>query len=277
MDKFQVIQPSELLLPYIKQYWFLTMENVVQVLQRLVPLGCIALTFHRRNRTYSSLEKDYLPQSYISGITTHYSDLYLSGNIDFICIVFQPAGAKAFFKLPLNELNNRDVSLAEFNDSGLLELEKQLFDTVDNLLSIKLIEQFLYRRICQLDNHDDKRINAVLNSIHNGKVDVDRLAQTACLGYKQFKRIFSRDIGINPKDFLQIKRFQTLHSLLQQHSDMTVAQLAYECGYYDKSHLIKELKDFSGFTPTELLAACDPVYSNYHAFFRSAFIDIPFN
>ncbi len=275
MDQFQVIQPSVLLAPYVKQYWFVTMENVVRSSQRLVPMGCAALSFHRGNRTYSSLDGDYLPQSHFYGITIKYTDLVFSGYIDFICIVFRPAGAKAFFKIPLGELNNGYAPVDALSDPELCKLEQRLNDTRDNLTSIGLIEQFLLRRIYRLDEYDNKRINAVINAILEGETDVDRLADTACLGYKQFKRVFIENIGAKPKDFLQIVRFQKLHHLLQRHTDMTIEQLAYECDYYDKSHLIKDLKDFSGFTPTELLEACDPIYSNYHAFFRSAFIDLP--
>jgi len=277
MNKFQAIQPSVLLAPYIKQYWFVTMENVVRGSQRLVPFGCTALSFYRGDRTYSVTEDKYLPQSIFHGMTTKYADIVFSGYINFICVVFQPAGAKAFFKMPIGDLNNNYVSLDELRDQGLQELEKQLNDTTDNWECTKLIEQFLFHRIYQLDKYKDKRVNVVMKSIGNGETDINRLAETACLGYKQFKRIFTDNIGTNPKDFLQIMRFQKLHHLLQQHSDMTITQLADKCGYYDKSHLIKELKEFSGFTPTELHAACDPIYSEYHALFRSAFVDLPFD
>lgn len=275
MDRFQVIQPSVLLAPFVKQYWFVTMKNVTRSSQRLVSLGHTALSFHRGNRTYSSLENDYLPLSHLYGIATSYTDLVFSGYIDFICIIFQPAGAKAFFKIPLNELNNSHVSLDALNDTDLLELEQRLNDTANDTSCIRLIEQFLLRRIGRLNEYENKRVNAVLHSIHCGETNVDRLAGTACLGYKQFKRVFTENIGTNPKDFLQVTRFRKLHHLLQQHTTMSISQLADECSYYDKSHLIKELKEYSGFTPTELLEACDPIYSNYHALFRSAFIDLP--
>lgn len=275
MEHFQVIQPSTLLAPYVKQYWFLKMENAERGSQRLVPSGSMALSFHRGNRTYSSLAGDYLPQSYFYGITTHYTDLALWGQVDFICIVFQVAGAKAFFSMSMSELNNSCVSLDALSDPGLQELEQQLNDITDNRACVRLIEQFLLRRIYQLDEYRSKRINAVINSIHKGETDIQQLAQTACLGYKQFKRIFTDTIGANPKDFLQIMRFQKLHRLLQLHTGVTVEQLAHECNYYDKSHLIKEVKDFCGFTPGELLQTCDAVYSDYHALFRSAFVDMP--
>lgn len=92
MNKFKVIQPSVLLAPYVKQYWFLRMEDVVRSSQRLVPLGCVVLSFHRGNFTYSSQEKDYLPRSHFYGITADYTDLVFSGCVDFISIGFSAGG-----------------------------------------------------------------------------------------------------------------------------------------------------------------------------------------
>ncbi|WP_353935644.1 helix-turn-helix domain-containing protein [uncultured Bacteroides sp.] len=274
MNKFRAIYPSVLLAPYVKQYWFITMDNIVQGSQRLVPLGCTALSFHRGNRIYSSAGNDYLPLSYLYGMANRHTNLTFSGHVDFICIIFQPAGAKAFFKIPINELSNSYISLDTLNDSDLIQLEQRLSESTDAPICVELIEQFLINRLYLLNSDEDRRIKAVLQSICYREGDVNRLAATACLSYKQFKRIFTENIGINPKEFLQITRFQKLHHLLQLHTEMTLAQLADECGYYDKSHLIKEVREFSGFTPGELTKACEPVYSDYHSLFRSAFIDL---
>lgn len=274
MNKFQVVQPSMLLAPYVKQFWFLSMKNAEYNSQRLVPFGYPALSFYRGHRTYSLFEDDYLPQSHLYGIATGYIDISFSGNIDLICVIFQPTGVKAFFNIPLKELNKSYVSLDSLNDKELDELEGKLNDTTDNLACVGLIEQFLFDRIYKLDQYNEKRISTVINSIYRGETDIIRLAETACLGYKQFKRVFLENVGINPKEYLQITRFQKLYHLLQQHPDKTLDQLSDECGYYDKSHLIKELKEFSGFTPYGLKEVCDPIYSNYHSLFRSAFIDL---
>ncbi len=274
MDKFQVIQPSVLLAPYVKQYWFVTIEDVASCAQRLVPFGCAALIFYRTHRNCSLPTGNYLAQSLLYGITTGYTDIILSGYIDFISIVFQPAGANLFFRMPLTELNNSSISLNVLNDPELLELEKQLNGTTDTPICVAQIEQFLLRRLFLLNKQADQRISKVIDTIGKGETQVERLAESANLCYKQFKRIFTESTGVNPKEFLQIQRFRKLHHLLQVHTEMSISQLAYECGYYDKSHLIRELKQFSGFTPTELSEACDPVYSDYHALFRSAFVDL---
>ena len=65
-------------------------------------------------------------------------------------------------------------------------------------------------------------------------------------------------VGANPKDYLRIVRFQKALHCLQMQPHGSLAQLAYECGYYDQPHFIKEFKQFSGYTPTEYRTVCEP-------------------
>jgi len=78
MEKIQVIQPTKLLAPYIKQYWFLRIDDVKQGFQRSIPAGCAALVFHKGNKIISSFHKGTQPQSYISGQISTYSDIEFS-------------------------------------------------------------------------------------------------------------------------------------------------------------------------------------------------------
>ena len=61
MEKIQVIQPTKLLAPYIKQYWFLRIDDVKQGFQRAIPAGCVALVFHKGNKIISSFHKGTQP------------------------------------------------------------------------------------------------------------------------------------------------------------------------------------------------------------------------
>lgn len=78
MEKIQVIQPTKLLAPYIKQYWLLRIDDVKQGFQRSIPAGCVALVFHKGNKIISSFHKGTQPQSYISGQISTYSDIEFS-------------------------------------------------------------------------------------------------------------------------------------------------------------------------------------------------------
>ncbi len=258
MEDFQVIQPSPLLAPYVKHYWFMTTASPVEASERIIPTGMMSLMFHRGERLFSSSDKDWQPRAFLGGQGTNYTDLTYTGAVNMICVVFRPAGAKAFFHIPLIELNNLNVSVHNLGDTQLSDLEKRLADTPDLNACILLIEQFLFQHLRQLATHNLKRIDAAIRSIYSGQQNVEMLAQTACLGYKQFKRVFAEYVGANPKEYLRVVRFQKSLHILQQRPGIPLTQLAYECGYYDQTHFIKEFKQFCGYTPTEYLAICAP-------------------
>jgi len=271
MDQFQIIQPSVLLVPFVKQYWFLRVDSVAQGSQRAIPSGSMGLVFNRGDRICSSLEKDFQLRSHLFGQSATFVDIHFQ-KLDLILVVFQPIGAKAFFSMPMNELSGQSIALDALSDPHIMELEGRLMDIADNQTCVHLIEQFLLKRLYQFEEYNYKRLTSVISAINYRENNVSALAHEACLSQKQFKRIFTDYIGVTPKEFLQITRFTKTTYTLQTQPKMSLNELAYKCGYYDRSHLIKDFKIFSGYTPTEFLANCDP-YSDYKSLFQSFFID----
>jgi transcriptional regulator GlxA family with amidase domain len=92
-----------------------------------------------------------------------------------------------------------------------------------------------------------------------GMVSIDHLADKACLGRKQLERNFKEFIGSTPRQFLKVIRFQ--NSLFQKSlcKELTITELAHQCGYFDQSHMINDYKELSGMTPGEYFIECDPV------------------
>jgi AraC-like DNA-binding protein len=272
MESFQAIRPSALLAPYVKQYWFITVDDTVMRSQRFIPAGCMGLAFNRNGNIYSSLEKGFLPTSYLFGQSTNHATLTFN-TLSLIIVVFQPVGTKVFFRNSMNELNEKTVAIKDLSDPQLKELELRLMDTVDNQVCAFLIEQFLLNRMKFVKDENFKRIGDVMLSIDAGITDISTLANRTCLGYKQFKRIFATYIGTNPKDYLRITRFQKTMQMLYIHPQTNLNELACSCGYYDLSHFIKEFKEFSGYLPSEFLSVREP-YSESYSLFRSCFLEI---
>lgn len=261
MEELQIIQPSPQLAPYIKQYWFLKSDCIGHI-QGIIPTGCISLYIHRANPLFSLSENKGSSKMYVTGQSTSYSSLQLTGCTDMICIDFIPHGAKVFFDIPMLELKGQSIEIESLSDSLMTELCKQLADTQNNKTSIALIEAFLKKRLSLTKNYNLDRMTKSINAINNGQIDINKLADVSCLSYKQFKRIFAEYIGMNPKEFLRIIRFQKALYTLQINPYINCTELAFECGYYDQPHLIKEFKTLSGYTPSEYIRVCDP-YSDY--------------
>lgn len=261
MNDFQIIVPSAALATCVKQYWFLRSDCIGHE-QGVIPTGFISLFFHRANPLYSIEKQTVFPGMYINGQTVGHGNLLLTGEVDMICIDFLPHGARSFFNLPLSELREDSVALDLISDPGWVDLGARLIEEYDNASCVTLIERFLIKRYSEEKEYNRKRMMAVVAAVSEGEENVSRLAEISCLGYKQFKRVFADYVGTNPKDFSRIIRFQRALHILQTQPFISLTQLVFVCGFYDQSHMIREFKAFSGYTPGEYIAVCTP-FSDY--------------
>jgi AraC-like DNA-binding protein len=259
MEDFTIIQPSPALAPYVKHYWLLKAVGTTPTQAATVPTGMMSLIFHRGNRLRSLHDNELHPRAFLSGQEKSYANLEYAGQINMLSVVFRPAGARTFFNLPLNKIYNLRVTAGDMEDRDLQKLENALTSTENDRLCILLIEQFLLKRLTRLAEHNIKRIESSIRLINSGQTDVNRLADAACLSTKQFNRLFSEHVGSNPKEFSLIVRFQRALHTLEARPQTSLTALAHECGYFDQSHMIKDFKALSGYTPGEYIAACAPV------------------
>lgn len=263
MGIFNIISPTSILSPYVKHYWTLEIRGIQPILERIIPTGCINLVFHQGTGLFSVSDNKMQPDSFVCGHNASYTDLSSPGKLNMIVVVFHPYGAYPFFKNPMSEFLNESVSITDLSDKSYNELQNNVLNVPDNTSAIRLIEQFLIKRLSNAENnYNYKRMTAVIKAINNKTYSINSLAETACLSYKQFNRLFTQYIGTNPKEYTRIIRFQRALNILETKKISNLTQLSYESGFSDQSHLIREFKTFSGYTPKEFLSICDP-HSDY--------------
>lgn len=267
MESFQIVLPSPALALYIRHYWLLETDSPVQSTERIIPSGNVQMLFYRGNPVLLSSSEEMRrinSQSILCGQFVGFSDLSYSGSIKILAVVFHTYSASAFFRMSVSEFCNRKLSAGDVGDRELQELEDRILYETDDRNCIHLVEQFLLRRLNPLQTYNLERMRSAISAINRekGEIRISELASSVFLSTKQFQRLFTAHIGIGPKDFLRIVRFQHALYVLQSVPDMNFTQLACECGFYDQSHLINEFKAFSGYTPKEYLSVC-PAYSDY--------------
>jgi AraC-like DNA-binding protein len=265
---FQSAYPSPSLAPFVKKYWAL--ENCLPTgkkhMQRIVPSGLPELIFYFGNRPQTTSSEKSIPENVcVSGQQTRFYDLLISGKLSLFSILFQPHGAAQIFNIPINQLFEQNVPLEFIMNHEATDLEAKLQETSSFQEKVTIAEKFLLARLkSYYKHHEFSRINFCLSEINRSKgmVSPERLSALACLSRKQFERNFSAFVGTSPRQFLKTVRFQnTLHTRFKQKS-LSLTQLAFDCGYYDQSHMINDFKSLSGFTPGEYFACCEP-YSDY--------------
>lgn len=281
MESFEIIKPCALLEPFIKYYWILDYEsNIVEPI-RVIPYGCVQFTLYlgaKINSLGSNNDSSYKDQAVVSGQISSFFDVVPHGKIRLINIVFKPFGAKPFFDFPISELKNNIVPIRDINNCDWLDLENKLSDLKDNKSIINCLEDNLTRKLEKNTLFNSyfsvnyERVLLAVNRIENskGSANIKELSSLVCLSDKQFNRVFADYIGINPKHFLRIIRYQSVllklqNSNLSDYKDVDLHDLVYDFGYYDQSHLINNFKEFTGYTPREyinLFNPCSEYFSN---------------
>ena len=248
------IEPTEILSKYIKNYFIVEIDNSIDFLpkERVFPCGNATLVFHygSPSKFQKKNSSEYIePNLVICGQQTNYYDLSLSGKTGMILIVFKPHGVKSFFNFSITELLNENLSFQDLASNEAIELEDKLFNSLNNRQRINHIENFLVQKLIQNENFD--RVEHAVKMIENskGQVKIHEIAQEVCLGIKQFERIFSKHVGLNPKKFTSIIRFQNVIQMKRKYKTSNMYQLAFDNGYYDQSHFIHDFKSLTDLTP----------------------------
>lgn len=263
MRESKILYPSPLLSQYIKYYWVLKndADEVEPVMVQTIPSGCVHLVFHRGDNLHIQ-SKGLQPKNFIRGQFSIYGSLISEGNIDMIAVIFHPLGVRSFVQCSMDDLYNRYIDVEDLEDIELNHLKYSISSESNVQTCIQLIELFLMKRLVNTDYNYRKIENSIRQIIHYPQIEVSTLAENSCLGYRQFKRVFTNYVGTSPKEYYRIIRFQRVLFMLQNNPEIEIADLSYACGFYDPSHLVKDFREFTGCSPTQYLSSRLP-YSTF--------------
>lgn len=82
---------------------------------------------------------------------------------------------------------------------------------------------------------------------------LDTLRQLTNYSVSTLERHFRKDTGLRPKQYQRLHRFRAVVEHLYATRSTDWSQYVYDFGFFDQSHLIKEVKAFTGFTPSQLV------------------------
>ena len=259
--QYRELQPRPPLDRFVECFWTLdgAVDSGPAAPQPILPDGCAELILNfgapfRETRPDGSSEAQ--PLNFLVGQMTQPIHISPSGAVSLVGIRFHPGGTAPFFRLPMWELANRIVALESLDS----ELEKDLLQVAAACFAmddrIKALENCLAARARE---HSGRVLDLTAAAIRQkGRIKVDRLATEAGLSSRQLERRFLKEVGIGPKLFCRILRFQQVFRALE--SDSTNwASVAVNCGYYDQAHLIRDFQEFAQRTPAALLAQTEPL------------------
>ena len=161
---------------------------------------------------------------------------------------FTPCGAAPFFRDPSNVLGNDHVELEQLWGRDGAVLRERICERRSPAAKLRELEAVLLERaVGALEA--DAAVQFAISAFDRGapvSTVVDRVGMSA----KRFIRTFAEVVGLTPKRFARVRRFQRVLDVLEKGPTRDWAQLAVAQGYYDQAHLIRDFRQFSGTTPT---------------------------
>jgi len=174
-------------------------------------------------------------------------------------VQFRPGGAWPFFGPPARDLRNSHVSLADIWGASAHSLHAQLVEAPTPREKFRIMLDALVARAPRdLAHHPAVALALSCFARAPLSASVRRTAEMAELSQKKFIRLFADEVGLTPKLFLRVTRFQRLLGRVWQSAQVDWAPVAAAHGYYDQPHLIRDFREFSGFTPGEYLRRRGP-------------------
>lgn len=250
----KIIKPREELREHVRYYWVLESNEPFSVLT--FPIGCPQIIFHRK----SPLSIPELGQSQneftVSGQVNFPAHLQSDGNLEMIVAVFYPHTISIFIDTPPSAFYNLEISGYDIGNPQLNEIATRIFDSETATNGICMLEEWLMSRIKGTLNLERVQYS-VKQLLNKPAIPINSLADSSCLSKKQFQRVFQELVGMNPKEYARIVKFQKALWLMQC-GDRNFAGIACECGYSDQSHFIRDFKTMTGHTPKNLLKHCNP-------------------
>lgn len=243
--EYSETKPSKELAPYIHSYWELKGAKSDGQWERIFPDGCVGIVMNLGNTCLTdngSVSMEF-GKTYVAGAMTSFKDSFVESDTHLLGVCFKPATFANFYNYtPQHELTNNTV-----------ELEKSLSFNVDKILDgpFNYLNRFFSDRVKSKSN----QLQSAVNDIHstNGQISIYELSKRNFITVRQLERKFKTYIGLSPKEYANIIRFQhALRTIKNSDKNRSLLAIAFECGYYDHSHLTNEIKRNTGLSPSLL-------------------------
>jgi len=253
--------PGPPLSDFVDLFWLYDGYRQPHKKERLLPDGSMELVVNLnedRARVYDRHDTDKfqtLRGSLVVGAHSEFFVIDTAQQYTVAGVHFKPGGAFPFFDPPAGELHNTLVSLESLWGGLADELRTRLLEARTPQARFGVFESVLLRRARQrLARHP--AVAFALREFH-GVPHTRTIADvTAHIGLssRRFIDVFTDQVGLTPKLFCRVRRFQRALRLSSQGQAVDWAAVAADCGYFDQAHFIHDFRAFSGINPSAYLA-----------------------
>jgi AraC-like DNA-binding protein len=262
--------PSPPLSTYIEVFCFYEGDTSLSLgKERCLPNGRVALVINLGHDTFQVAHREHgdpfqrFHGGVLHGAFSQCSVIDTATMVTTMSICFKPGGARPFLPLPAAELANQVVDLSCVFGTDAYDLREQLQMARTPATMVCILERFLLAHAAW-EQAPHPAVLFALSSFHAGHGRNSIAEVTAQLGLspKRFIQLFEEAVGLTPKLYCRVLRFQNVLGLIEEGQRVSWTDLALSCGYFDQAHFIHDFQGFSGLSPQAYLAQRSP-YRNH--------------
>jgi AraC-like DNA-binding protein len=254
--RYREIIPGNLLKQYVKCYYIYESDSAVAFDDTVFPSGCMEIIFNLgAGKWQTAVEDNYVttPPVELWGQIVKPLPVRSIGKNTMLGIRFYPHAASCFLDEQVGQFNNQVVDFNDITGNHVRELHAKLLENVDLHNRIELVEAFLSNQLSLCGKKLGK-----IDVVHNVMSEIRKedfyenitgIASRYGISSRYLQKLFLQYTGLTPKLYTKINRFQNSLKLVSK-KDRSLTSIAYDCGYFDQSHFIREFKYFTGYTPS---------------------------
>lgn len=262
--EFTYFPPSEILKPYIRHYYLFHSAQAAAFEDTVFPSGDMEIIFNLGEGTWSTPGNTNPPIELWGQITKPLA-IRSAGSHTMLGVKFFPHSAAYFLDDAIGQFNDQVSDLGSILGNPVKQLHHRLQATPRTADRIALLESFLVSRLTGGEKRSFRidRVGHILKTMAIHPADaaetrINAIATRHGITSRYLNKLLYQHTGLTPVSFNKIRRFQFSLRLIAR-NDQPLTSIAYESGYFDQSHFIKEFKSFTGLTPSAYLKNISPV------------------
>jgi AraC-like DNA-binding protein len=252
----QIYTPHPSLAVYVALCWFHEGTDAHPTFERVLPDAATNIIIKLGDDPFRLYDESLAPSlsvlhSIVTGPRTESAVIDTASQKLTIGVHFKPGGAYPFFDIPAHAVQDAAVPLDALWGREASVLRERLLEAPTLASRFQQLEQFLLARLQPTQSHHPA-VDYALRAWQRAPLEqpVAELAAQGGYSTRHFIQLFREQVGMTPKRYCRVQRFQAALDQMRQGKPIEWADLALACGYYDQAHFINDFKAFSGFTPT---------------------------
>jgi len=257
---FQLILPVAPLRHVVRFFWALDTEAAGEKERtfKIIADGLPGLVFQRDRTAFRDRDQQQLPQLFLYGQNTHYyGTLRVKGSFYNLGASLQPVALKILFGLDAHELTNKLVDLEVLTCRRIAE---RLSEAPGAREQVSMLESFFLERIRSAAGAD--KMQLATEKIRKG-LPLKAVQNELGLSERSLQRGFKQYIGISPRLYARICRFQSALQAIRRSDFSSLTELAYRQDYFDQAHFIRDFHTFAGASPRQFLTQAREQLPNF--------------